>query len=378
MKTFLYTGELSFAPDNVTLVAGSGWQASLLELLEVADRFEIASLRDASVERSLQLMDVHNVCHIISVAEMLPSCRSLYAQSVAFIARRLKAVLEANAAETISGLPEACVHDVLSSGDLFVLEESTCFCFVAKWAGGGQRLQSLERMVSLLRFHLLSTSDLLQIQTSALYAASALLRNLVDDALDFTRQGSSLSFSNETITLAESGRRVVRQSLRQRSLRKISNMFTEIPFMSEGDHKGVLYHLGTCYETKPWVNPLTTRKVVVTASGKGRHTVSRYITSQHYHPISHALPCRDEAGQLSTYWMIDLGEQHRLICNYYSIRSDSCKRGPQSWVLEASIDGEHWSVLRQHVNDHSMMQPAHYHSWQARRQPSPTHSPYVY
>ena len=232
---------------------------------------------------------------------------------------------------------------------------------------------------------------ILQIQESFLYKTSPLLRKLVDEALDFTKQGSSLFYSNETITLAESGRRVVRQSLHQRSLRKISNMFTEIPFMSEGDHKGVLYHLGTiekltsflslpsfffwfsffsssgtCYETKPWVNPLTTRKVNVTPSGKGRHTISRYITSQQYHPISHALPCRDETGQLSTYWVIDLGEEHLLICNYYSIRSDSCKRGPQSWVLEASTDGDEWNILREHINDDSMTQPARYHSWQAR------------
>lgn len=129
-----------------------------------------------------------------------------------------------------------------------------------------------------------------------------------------------------------------------------------------------LLNPGTCYETKPWVNPLTTRKVIVTPSGKGRHTVSRYITSQQYHPISHALPCRDEAGQLSTYWMIDLGEEHLLICNYYSIRSDSCKRGPQSWVLEASTDGDEWSVLREHINDHSMTQPARYHSWQVEKE----------
>lgn len=52
-----------------------------MELLEVADRFEIPSLRDVAVERLLQLMDIYNVCYIISVAEMLPSCKGLYLQA---------------------------------------------------------------------------------------------------------------------------------------------------------------------------------------------------------------------------------------------------------------------------------------------------------
>lgn len=49
-----------------------------MELLEVADRFEIPSLRDISVERLLRLVDIYSVCYIISVAEMLPSCKGLY------------------------------------------------------------------------------------------------------------------------------------------------------------------------------------------------------------------------------------------------------------------------------------------------------------
>lgn len=87
-------------------------------------------------------------------------------------------MLEGNTEETVSGLSEASIYDVLSSGDLFVLDEITCFCFIVKWFGhldatraknDGQgeaydkRLQSLERVIPLLRFHLISTRDLLQV-----------------------------------------------------------------------------------------------------------------------------------------------------------------------------------------------------------------------
>jgi hypothetical protein len=41
----------------------------------------------------------------------------------------------------------------------------------------------------------------------------------------------------------------------------------------------------------------------------------------------------------STWWQLDLGPQHRLLCNYYTIRHDGSQDGfVRSWVLQVTGD----------------------------------------
>jgi hypothetical protein len=43
------------------------------------------------------------------------------------------------------------------------------------------------------------------------------------------------------------------------------------------------------------------------------------------------------AASPSTWWQLDLGPQHRLLCNYYTIRHDGSQDGfVRSWVLQVS------------------------------------------
>lgn len=39
----------------------------------------------------------------------------------------------------------------------------------------------------------------------------------------------------------------------------------------------------------------------------------------------------------ATWWLVDLGRQHRLICNYYLLRHDGSTDYPRDWVLQVEI-----------------------------------------
>ncbi len=40
-----------------------------------------------------------------------------------------------------------------------------------------------------------------------------------------------------------------------------------------------------------------------------------------------------------SWWLLDLGPQHQLICNYYSLRHDASTDFLRSWVLQARGGG---------------------------------------
>lgn len=43
---------------------------------------------------------------------------------------------------------------------------------------------------------------------------------------------------------------------------------------------------------------------------------------------------RMEGGQLSSWWLLDLGEEHSLIVNHYSLRADGSTDFLRSWILQ--------------------------------------------
>jgi hypothetical protein len=44
------------------------------------------------------------------------------------------------------------------------------------------------------------------------------------------------------------------------------------------------------------------------------------------------------SSQPSTWWQLDLGPQHRLLCNYYVIRHDGSQEGfARSWALQVRV-----------------------------------------
>ena len=122
------------------------------------------------------------------------------------------------------------------------------------------------------------------------------------------------------------------------------NKTTELVYESDGDSNGVFHYLGTCYGTQPFVNPaLVGRMKVGCSGGHGRGVEPRDIIGSKYVRCCFASASVENA----TWWSLDL-RQHRLACNYYSIRHDDSDNFVRSWNLEGSEDGIEWTILRRH------------------------------
>lgn len=40
------------------------------------------------------------------------------------------------------------------------------------------------------------------------------------------------------------------------------------------------------------------------------------------------------SGQAQTWWQVDLGEQHSLTCNYYTLRQDGSQDCVRNWIMQ--------------------------------------------
>ncbi|CAI7823324.1 unnamed protein product, partial [Closterium sp. NIES-54] len=72
---------------------------------------------------------------------------------------------------------------------------------------------------------------------------------------------------------------------------------------------------------------------VAASSPPSRYTDGKVIVSGDYVSSSFAGPCV-EGGCLTAWWSIDLGEKHKLLCNFYTVRQDGSPNYMRSWCLE--------------------------------------------
>lgn len=71
-------------------------------------------------------------------------------------------------------------------------------------------------------------------------------------------------------------------------------------------------------------------------------------------------------GRFVTWWQLDLGPSHRLVCNYYTLRQDGSEDYARNWVLQGSADALEWRDLSRHVSDTTIRWPGQYASWAVR------------
>ncbi|GBG70252.1 hypothetical protein CBR_g6381, partial [Chara braunii] len=102
--------------------------------------------------------------------------------------------------------------------------------------------------------------------------------------------------------------------------------------------------------------------VATASSPPSRHTDPKALVSRNCQCTSFAGPCI-ENGLITAWWRLDLGEDHRLICNYYTVRQDGSSNFMRTWNLEGSLDGVHWHQLMCHRDDKKLCQPRQYASW---------------
>jgi hypothetical protein len=119
---------------------------------------------------------------------------------------------------------------------------------------------------------------------------------------------------------------------------------------------GVLYYLGTAGGTRPYENPHggdSGVKATMSSEhpGEGASDPKRFAQHDHRGDV-----CNCTNNKPNDWMAVDLGETHLLAPDHYALQADSFSDGNRKlrhWVLEASVDGKKWEVLRKHDNDKS-------------------------
>nr|XP_025606961.1 BTB/POZ domain-containing protein At2g30600-like isoform X3 [Arachis hypogaea]XP_025660361.1 BTB/POZ domain-containing protein At2g30600-like isoform X3 [Arachis hypogaea] len=212
----------------------------------------------------------------------------------------------------------------------------------------GERLQSVYDLLPFVRFPLLPYSLLEKLQKSNITSHIPVLQDLVIEAINFIQCGQARLENEEK----------VRFQHRHSSYR-------ELQYICDGDNHGVLYFAGTSYGEHPWVNPLLAERKTITitaSSPRSRYTDPKVLVSRTYQGTCYAGP-RLENGHICSWWTVDLGQDHQLMCNYYTLRQDGSKAFPRSWNFQGSLDGKNWTNLKVHENDGTVCKPGQFASW---------------
>uniref|UniRef100_A0A0D9WFC6 BTB domain-containing protein n=1 Tax=Leersia perrieri TaxID=77586 RepID=A0A0D9WFC6_9ORYZ len=188
----------------------------------------------------------------------------------------------------------------------------------------GGRLTAINTLLPLVRFPLMQLS-LLQLMEKSNLAKIEVFRQLVAEAIEFSNAGLCMA-TNTSIDAP---------------VIKSFNIFRMVITM--------------VLSTMP--------NITVTASSpNSRYTDPKALVSKNYQGTCFAGP-RLEGGKMCSWWMVDIGQDHQLMCNYYTLRQDGSTTFMRSWVLQGSMDGRSWTSLRVHEDDQTICQPGQFASW---------------
>lgn len=358
MLEFMYSGELN---KEDTMDIG----ILLLQLLLLADQFGVSVLHQECCKTLLECLSEDSVCPILQVISSIPSCKLIEETCERKFAMHFDYCTTATIDFVL--LDEQTFTNILQHPDLTVTSEERVlnaillWCLRAKELYGwevveemilnstpellfGERLQSVDNFLPLVRFPLLPYPLLKKLECSKLSNHISTLDYLVKEAISFLELG-----------LASPKKDLKFQHRR--------SSFRELQYICDGDSNGVLYFAGTSYGEHQWVNPVLAKRITVTASSPiSRFTDPKVLVSRTYQGTSFA-GRQIEAGNISSWWMIDIGQDHQLICNYYTLRQDGSRAFIRSWNLQGSIDGKNWTNLRVYENDQTMCKPGQFASW---------------
>jgi len=268
----------------------------------------------------------------------------------------------------------------------------------------------MDKLVSLVRFALLSESELVSLRSHPLTSRCLCMREALEAALQLstsvygasareasvdssTAEDAGLLFSRLHPLDVQDGWKVVTKHQRHLSeeemhlgtpgtvcascapyrlsgvsLQQRACLHKELIYLNDNDMNGVLYCIGTAYGTTSFRNPAVTKKVLITASSPvSRFTDPKRLASRIYNHCSYASP-RPEEGKLVSWWCVDLGQTRRLFCNYYTLQHDSSDCYLRSWELQGSQNGQKWATLRHHNNDNTINSPGQFASWPVNTQ----------
>ncbi|KAE9620943.1 putative chromatin remodeling & transcription regulator BTB-POZ family [Lupinus albus] len=362
MLDFLYDGELN----NKIIESG----ALLLQLLLLADQFGVTFLHQECCKMLLECISEDSVCPLLQVVSSISSCRVIKET----LQRRTSMNFDycISACTDFVFLDETIFVNIIKHPELTVTSEEKVLNAIlmygmkAKELVGwemvdeliqnsspellfGERLQLVNDSLPFVRFPLLHDSLLVKLKNSNIGRHIPVFQNLVNEALISNKCGAARLENEEN----------VRFQHRQSSYR-------ELQYICDGDDNGVLYFAGTSYgEHSSWFNPLLAERKTITitaSSPHGRYTDPKVLASRTYQGTCFAGP-RLENGNISSWWMVDLGQDHQLMCNYYTLRQDGSKAFPRCWNFQGSLEGKSWTNLRVHENEWTVCKPAQFASW---------------
>ncbi|KAL1192782.1 BTB/POZ domain-containing protein [Cardamine amara subsp. amara] len=360
MINFMYSGELIMED---TMNFGT----DLIHLLFLADRFGVVPLHQECCKMLLECLSEDSVCSVLQVVSSISSCKLIEEMCKRKFSMHFDYCTTASLDFVL--LDQTTFKDILESADLTVTSEERILDAVLMWCVKAEeshgwevidelmnysnpeilfkeRLQSLDDLLSHVRFSLLPYELLKRLQNSNLSKQIPVLNCLVKEAASFLAS-ELICPGNEPISRFQHRR----------------SSFKELQYIRDGDSNGVLHFVGTSYGSHQWVNPVLAKKIIITSSSPtSRFTDPKALASKTYVGTSFAGP-RMEEGHISSWWMVDLGEDHQLMCNYYTFRQDGSRAFTKSWKFQGSMDGKTWTDLRVHENDQTMCKAGQFASW---------------
>ncbi|BBM99480.1 hypothetical protein MPTK1_1g21560 [Marchantia polymorpha subsp. ruderalis] len=378
MIDFMYKGH--FEP-GIEEDSGS----NLLSLLILADQFGVQLLQQKCVEVILENLSEDSASAVLLVAASMPNCQALCDRCVEVCAKHFDFCVALHAFE-FRQLEFSCLQRILQHPDLRVTSEEKVLDAVLLWGANHDgisgwedasayfndntmealvfdREEELKCLLPLIRFPFMSVTILQKLQSSNLCKFNQTLMELVLEALKYLEQDSLAASSQSNV--AWHGRLV---SFPKTSLRFTPrpSTYKELQYICDGDRNGVFHYIGTSYGLHPWMNPVLMKKITVTASSPpSRFTDSKTIVSGNFQGTSFAGPCTED-GRVSAWWKVDLGKNHQLMCNYYTIRQDGSANFIRSWSFQGSSDGVNWTELSSHKHEQTISRPGQYASWPVR------------
>uniref|UniRef100_A0A0C9RL84 TSA: Wollemia nobilis Ref_Wollemi_Transcript_12672_3093 transcribed RNA sequence n=1 Tax=Wollemia nobilis TaxID=56998 RepID=A0A0C9RL84_9CONI len=356
----------------------------LLPLILLADQFGIYRLRQECCEYLLESLSEDSVCSILQVVASMPGCRPLEEACEEYFSKHFDYCTTANTGFRM--LEEASFMRIIQHSDLVVTSEERVLDAVLTWGSHeddlqgweaineqlescppatvfAQRLKPLNDLLPLVRFPLMPLALLQKLEESNLSNQILVFQQLIAEALEYL-QSDAVSLTNEQKQLSKVFE-INNQSRLSSCIRfhHRPTSFKELLYINDGDRNGVIYYAGTSYGEHTWMNPVLIENISVTASSPlSRYTDGKALISRRYQGTSFAGPCI-EHGRSSAWWKVDLGKDHQLMCNYYTLRQDGSAGYMRSWKLQGSLDGENWTDLRLHVNDQTTCRPGQFASW---------------
>eukprot|EP00884_Botryococcus_braunii_P002666 jgi/Botrbrau1/123/Bobra.0022s0109.1 len=246
-----------------------------------------------------ETLGAHTVCAALEVVHRLePALPQLQASLLSYLAGNFDSVVDADP-EGFFRLPAALLA-VLLRQPFLECSEKRAFDVVVAWAAarvGSQGLADLEALLPLIRFPLMSDSELAAVLEHPFTADHPTLLLLVEEARH--RGGDTSPQSGLLPCLSVEAKRHVRAAELDKSdaavrfQRRVLPSCTELMYGWDGDCNGVIYHIGCNFGKSAWVNPVLAGRLTVKASSPVcRHTDPRALVSGSFLRANWAGPAR--------------------------------------------------------------------------------------